>query len=87
MIAHPTTYCFFCFEIEAVMVRWAMLGAHISAVPGIERAPAVKEIGARWRAQYGPIIDQWPRQPQPQPTEDEDAIWVERMISEIRKAG
>lgn len=71
----PTTYCFCCYEIETLMVRWAMLGQTLSIIPGVEHAPAVAKVNAEWAQQYAEILDAWPRQPQP------------RMISEIRKAG
>jgi hypothetical protein len=77
----PTTYCFCCYEIETVMVRLAMLGQTLTIIPGVEHAPAVARVNAEWDQQYAAILDAWPREPQPQPAED-DAIWVERMIRE-----
>lgn len=80
MTAHPTTYCFFCYEIEATMVRYAMLGETIAVLPGSDTIPAVKQVNAKWRGRYGAILDAWPREPKPKPE-------ISDMVTEIRKAG
>ncbi|MFA7050402.1 MAG: hypothetical protein WC164_04830, partial [Patescibacteria group bacterium] len=49
---HPTTYCYFCYEIETLMVRWAMLGQTLSIIPGVEHAPAVAKVNAEWDRRY-----------------------------------
>lgn len=86
MTAHPTTYCYFCYEIETLMVRWAMLGQTLSIIPGVEHAPAVAKVNAEWAQQYAEILDAWPREPKPKP-EISDEECVDQMVTEIRKAG
>ena len=63
----PTTYCFCCYEIETLMVRWAMLGQTLSIIPGVEHAPAVAKVNAEWDRRYAAILDAWPREPKPKP--------------------
>lgn len=52
---HPTTYCFFCYEIETVMVRDALIGRAVKL--------AIDTAQAAWRKKYEPILDAWPRTP------------------------
>jgi len=52
---HPTTYCFFCYEIETVMVRDALIGRAVKL--------AIDTAQAAWRKHYAPMLDAWPRQP------------------------
>jgi hypothetical protein len=52
---HPTTYCFFCYEIETVMVRDALIGRAVKL--------AIDTAQAAWRKHYHPMLDAWPRQP------------------------
>lgn len=84
--AAKTTYCFFCYEIESQMVRLAMIGEMLAVMPGSDRIPAIRDVTAKWRAKYTPILDAWPREPQARP-EISDEEWVEQMVREIRKAG
>lgn len=55
MTAHPTTYCFFCYETEAAMVRYALIGRAVKL--------AIDTAQVAWRKKYEPILDAWPRTP------------------------